>query len=165
MQKITTFLWFDTQAEEAANFYVSAFSDAPGATAGSSKITEVTRYGEAGPGEAGSVMTVSFQLEGQEFIALNGGPEFAFTAAVSLYVNCDSQEEVDDLWAKLTEGGEEVACGWLKDRFGLSWQITPAVLQELIRDPDPAKSQAAMKAMLAMKKIDIAELRRAAEAA
>ena len=164
MQKITTFLWFDHEAEEAANFYVSVFSNKPGAT-GSSKVTEISRYGEAGPGDAGSVMTVSFQLEGQEFIALNGGPEFPFTEAVSLYVNCDSQEEVDDLWAKLTDGGQEVACGWLKDRFGLSWQITPAVLLELLRDPDPAKSQAAMKAMLGMKKIDIAELREAYEAA
>jgi predicted 3-demethylubiquinone-9 3-methyltransferase (glyoxalase superfamily) len=141
------------------------FSNKPGATAGSSRITEVSRYGEAGPGEAGSVMTVSFQLEGQEYIALNGGPEYRFTAAVSLYVSCESQEEVDDLWAKLTDGGEEVACGWLTDRYGLSWQIAPTVLLELIRDPDPAKSQAAMKAMLGMKKIDIAGLRKAYEAA
>jgi predicted 3-demethylubiquinone-9 3-methyltransferase (glyoxalase superfamily) len=165
MQKITTFLWFDHEAEEAANFYVSVFSDKPGATAGSSKVTEISRYGEAGPREAGTVMTVSFQLEGQEFIALNGGPEFPFTEAVSLYVNCDSQEEVDALWAKLTDGGQEVACGWLKDRYGLAWQIAPTVLLELIRDPNPAKSQAAMKAMLGMKKIDIAGIRRAYEAA
>jgi predicted 3-demethylubiquinone-9 3-methyltransferase (glyoxalase superfamily) len=165
MQKITTFLWFDDQAEEAANFYVSVFSGKPGATPGSSKITDVSRYGEAGPREAGTVMTVSFQLEGQEFIALNGGPEFPFTAAVSLFVGCDSQEEVDDLWAKLSNGGEEVACGWLKDRYGLSWQITPTALLELTSDPDPVKSQAVMKAMLGMVKIDIDELRRAYEAA
>jgi predicted 3-demethylubiquinone-9 3-methyltransferase (glyoxalase superfamily) len=165
MQKITTFLWFDHEAEEAANFYVSVFSDKPGAGAGSSKITEISRYGEAGPGEAGSVMTVSFQLEGQEFIALNGGPEFPFTEAVSLYVNCESQEEIDDLWAKLTDGGKEVACGWLKDRYGLAWQIAPTELLELIRDPDPAKSQGAMKAMLGMVKIDIDGIRRAYEAA
>jgi len=165
MQRIKTFLWFDDQAEEAANFYVKVFSERPGATPGSSKVLELSRYGEAGPGATGTVMTVSFQLEGQEFIALNGGPEFHFTEAVSLYVNCESQEEVDDLWAKLTDGGEEIACGWLKDRYGLAWQIAPTILLELVSDPDPAKSQAAMKAMLDMKKIDIAELRRAYDAA
>jgi predicted 3-demethylubiquinone-9 3-methyltransferase (glyoxalase superfamily) len=165
MQKIRTFLWFDDQAEEAANFYVSVFSDKPGATAGSSKVTGISRYGEAGPMEAGTVMTVSFQLEGQEFIALNGGPEFPFTEAVSIYVNCESQEEIDDLWAKLTDGGKEVACGWLKDRYGLSWQIASAELPELVGDADSAKSQAAMKAMLGMVKIDIDGIRRAYEAA
>jgi predicted 3-demethylubiquinone-9 3-methyltransferase (glyoxalase superfamily) len=165
MQKITTFLWFDDQAEEAATFYVEVFSQRPGATAGASKILDVSRYGEAGPGAPGSVMTVSFQLEGQEFVGLNGGPEFSFTEAVSLMVNCTSQEEVDDLWAKLTDGGAESDCGWLKDRYGLSWQITPTALMDLIRDPDPKKSQAAMKAMLGMKKIDIAGLQRAHEAA
>jgi predicted 3-demethylubiquinone-9 3-methyltransferase (glyoxalase superfamily) len=165
MQKIKTFLWFDDQAEEAANFYVSVFSGRPGATSGSSKVLEITRYGEAGPGAAGTVMTVSFQLEGQELIALNGGPEFPFTEAVSLYVNCETQDEVDYLWAKLADGGEESVCGWLKDRYGLSWQIAPTVLLELLSDPDPAKSQAVMKAMLDMKKIDAAELRRAYDAA
>jgi predicted 3-demethylubiquinone-9 3-methyltransferase (glyoxalase superfamily) len=165
MQKVKTFLWFDDQAEEAADFYVKAFSERPGATPGSSKVLDISRYGEAGPGETGSVMTVSFELEGQEFIALNGGPEFAFTEAISLFVSCDSQDEVDDLWARLTDGGQESDCGWLKDRYGLSWQITPTVLMELVSDPDPKKSQAAMKAMLGMKKIDAAELRRAYEAA
>jgi predicted 3-demethylubiquinone-9 3-methyltransferase (glyoxalase superfamily) len=165
MQKITTFLWFDDQAEEAATFYVDVFSQRPGAIAGASKILDISRYGEAGPGAPGSVMTVSFQLEGQEFIGLNGGPEFSFTEAVSLMVNCTSQEEVDDLWAKLTEGGAESDCGWLKDRYGLSWQITPTALFELIRDPDPQKAQAAMKSMLGMKKIDVAELQRAYNAA
>jgi predicted 3-demethylubiquinone-9 3-methyltransferase (glyoxalase superfamily) len=165
MQKIKTFLWFDHQAEEAANFYVSVFSARPGATPGSSRVLEVNRYGDAGPGEAGTVMTVSFQLEGQELIALNGGPEFQFTEALSLFVNCETQDEVDDLWAKLTDGGEESDCGWLKDRYGLSWQIAPTVLLELIGDPDPSKSQAVMKAMLDMKKIDIADLRRAYDAA
>jgi predicted 3-demethylubiquinone-9 3-methyltransferase (glyoxalase superfamily) len=165
MQKITTFLWFDHEAEEAANFYVSVFSDKPGATPGSSKITQISRYGEAGPMEAGTVMTVSFQLEGQEYIALNAGPVFRFTEAISLYVNCESQDEIDDLWKKLTEGGEESDCGWLKDRYGLSWQIAPAELPELVGDPDSTKSQAAMKAMLGMRKIDIDEIRRAYEAA
>jgi predicted 3-demethylubiquinone-9 3-methyltransferase (glyoxalase superfamily) len=165
MQKITTFLWFDDQAEEAARFYVDVFSQRPGATTGASKILDVSHYGEAGPGAPGSVMTVSFQLEGQEFVGLNGGPEFPFTEAVSLMVNCASQEEVDDLWAKLTDGGAESDCGWLKDRYGLSWQITPTALFDLIRDPDPQKAQAAMKAMLGMKKIDVAELQRAYEAA
>ena len=141
MQKITTFLWFDHEAEEAANFYVSVFTDKPGATAGSSKITEISRYGEAGPGEAGSVMTVSFQLEGQEFIALNAGPEYSFTEAISLYVNCESQEEIDDLWAKLTDGGKEVACGWLNDRYGLiDYQTMFASLAE---SPEPREGMQA----------------------
>jgi predicted 3-demethylubiquinone-9 3-methyltransferase (glyoxalase superfamily) len=166
MQKITTFLWFDHEAEEAAEFYVSVFSGRPGAAAGeSSKVLDVSRYGESGPGEPGSAMTVSFRLEGQEFIALNGDPQFPFTEAVSLYVSCESQEEVDDLWTKLTDGGEESMCGWLKDRYGLSWQIIPTQLIELMGDPDPAKAQAVVQAMLQMHKIDVAELRRASKAA
>jgi len=165
MQKIRTFLWFDDQAEEAANFYISVFEGRPGASPGSSKILEVVRYGEAGPGKAGTVMTVAFQHEGQEFMALNGGPEYTFTEAVSLFVNCESQEEVDELWSKLSDGGEEGPCGWLKDRYGLSWQIVPTVLTELQGDPDPAKSQAVMRAMLQMGKIDIDGVRRAYEAA
>ncbi|HET8660251.1 MAG TPA: VOC family protein [Micromonosporaceae bacterium] len=147
MQKITTFLWFDTQAEEAAAFYTSVFD--------SSRIVSVQRYGEAGPGPAGSVMTVNFELAGQQFIALNGGPQFRFTEAVSLYVDCESQEEVDELWAKLTDGGEEGPCGWLKDRYGLSWQIVPRALTDLMSDPDPAKANRVMQAMLGMKKIDV----------
>ena len=157
MQKITPFLWFDNQAEEAANFYTSIFKN--------SKILGMSRYGEAGPGPAGSAMTVSFQLEGQEFTALNGGPEFNFTEAISFYVNCETQAEVDELWDKLTEGGQEVQCGWLKDKFGLSWQIIPTALSEYLSDPDPVKAQAAMKAMLQMKKIDIEGLKRAREEA
>ncbi|MEV1247414.1 VOC family protein [Nonomuraea sp. NPDC050022] len=154
MQKITTFLWFDNQAEEAAAFYTSLFED--------SRILEVQRYGDAGPGPAGTAMTVSFELAGQRFVALNGGPEFAFTEAISLYVDCASQEEVDELWAKLTEGGSESQCGWLKDRWGLSWQIVPKVLPELLGNPDPAKAQQVMKAMLGMRKIDIKALEEAA---
>jgi predicted 3-demethylubiquinone-9 3-methyltransferase (glyoxalase superfamily) len=165
MQKIRTFLWFDDEAEEAANFYISVFEGRPGASPRSSKILEVLRYGEAGPGKAGTVMTVAFQLEGQEFMALNGGPDYTFTEAVSLFVNCESQEEVDELWSKLSEGGEEGPCGWLKDRYGLSWQIVPTVLTELQADSDPAKSQAVIRAMLQMGKIDIQGLRRAYEAA
>jgi predicted 3-demethylubiquinone-9 3-methyltransferase (glyoxalase superfamily) len=165
VQKISAFLWFDNQAEEAANFYASVFADRSGATAGSSKVLNVSRYGEAGPGEAGTVMTVAFQLEGQEFTALNGGPEYSFTEAISLVVNCETQEEVDELWSKLSEGGEEGPCGWLKDRYGLSWQIVPTALTELLSDPDPVKAQAVMRAMLEMGKIDIGGLRRAYEAA
>ena len=165
MQKISTFLWFDDQAEEAANYYVSVFSTKPGASPGGSKILDLLRYGEAGPGEVGTVMTVSFQLDGQEFTALNGGPEYTFNEAVSIVVNCETQEEVDDLWDRLSDGGEEGPCGWLKDRFGLWWQINPTVLSEMQRDPNPAKSQAAMKAMLGMGKIEIAGLRRAYDAA
>ena len=153
MQKITPFLWFDDQAEEAANFYVSLFDN--------SKIVNISRYGEEGPGVPGKVMIVTFQLEGQEFIALNGGPQFKFNEAISLSVDCKSQEEVDRLWEKLSDGGEEGQCGWLKDRYGLSWQINPAVLGEMLSDPDPEKSQRVMRAMLQMKKIDIDELRRA----
>jgi predicted 3-demethylubiquinone-9 3-methyltransferase (glyoxalase superfamily) len=155
MQKITPFLWFDHQAEEAMNFYVSIFKN--------SKILSVSRYGEAGPGPAGTVMTATFQLEGQEFMALNGGPDYKFTEAISLFVDCKTQEEVDELWEKLSEGGEAGPCGWLKDRFGLSWQIVPRVLGELLNDPDPAKSQRVMKAMLQMSKLDIAGLKEAYE--
>lgn len=132
MQKITTFLWFDNQAEEAANHYTSIFDD--------SRIVDIQRYGEAGPGEAGTVMTVTFELAGQRFIALNGGPHFTFTEAISLSVDCATQEEVDELWARLGEGGEDGPCGWLKDKYGLSWQIVPRKLTELMSDPDPVKS-------------------------
>jgi predicted 3-demethylubiquinone-9 3-methyltransferase (glyoxalase superfamily) len=155
VQKITPFLWFDTQAEEAANFYTSIFKN--------SKITNVARYGEAGPGPAGSVMTVSFELEGQAFTALNGGPEFNFTEAVSFFVNCADQGEVDELWQKLTEGGEEGPCGWLKDKYGLSWQIVPVALMEMMGDPDPEKAKRVTEAMLQMKKIDVPTLERAYE--
>jgi predicted 3-demethylubiquinone-9 3-methyltransferase (glyoxalase superfamily) len=151
-QKIVTYLWFDGKAEEAAKHYTSIFKN--------SKILSVTRYGEAGPGPTGTAMVVNFQLEGQEFIALNGGPQFKFTEAISLLVNCDSQQEVDELWSKLSAGGEEGQCGWLKDKFGLSWQIIPTVLFELIQDRDPEKSKRAMQAMLQMKKIDIEGLKR-----
>jgi predicted 3-demethylubiquinone-9 3-methyltransferase (glyoxalase superfamily) len=153
MQKITPFLWFDTQAEEAAKFYVSMFEN--------SKIKTVTRYGAAGPGPKGSVMTVDFELAGQEFVALNGGPQFKFTEAISLVVNCETQQEVDEFWAKLSKGGQEVECGWLKDRYGLSWQIVPTILSKLLSDPDPKKAQRVMEAMLKMKKIDIAALKKA----
>src|SRR5881397_1669960 len=144
-QKITTYLWFDNNAEEAMNFYVSIFKN--------SKILDVVRYGDAGPGPKGTVMAGTFQLEGQEFMGLNGGPEFKFTEAISLFVNCQTQAEVDTLWAKLTEGGEESRCGWLKDKFGLSWQIIPTALGEMLGDKDPEKSQRAMQAMLQMNKI------------
>jgi predicted 3-demethylubiquinone-9 3-methyltransferase (glyoxalase superfamily) len=146
-------LWFDANAEEAANHYVSIFKN--------SKILSVTRYGDAGPGPKGSVMTVNFQLEGQEFIALNGGPHFKFTEAISLLVNCDTQREVDELWSKLSAGGEESQCGWLKDKYGLSWQIIPTALFELMLDRDPGKSKRVMEAMLQMKKIDIGLLEKA----
>lgn len=154
MQKITSFLWFDTQAEEAANFYVSIFKD--------SKVLGLTRYGDAGPGPKGSVMTAGFQLEGQTFTALNGGPQFKFTEAISLVVNCASQEEVDYYWEKLTAGGQEVACGWLKDKYGLCWQITPTSLIELLQDKDPEKVNRVMQAMMKMVKIDIETIERAA---
>ncbi len=147
MQKITPFLWFDNQAEEAAKFYVSIFKN--------SKITNVSRYGEVGPGPKGSVMTVSFQLDGQEFIALNGGPQFKFTPAISLLVNCKTQKEIDELWRKLSEGGATQKCGWLQDKYGLSWQIIPERLGELVQDPN------AMKEMLKMEKIDLERLERA----
>jgi len=155
MQKITPFLWFDGQAEEAANFYVSIFKN--------SKIVTIARYGEAGPGPKGSVMTVVFQLDGQEFIALNGGPQFKFTEAISFSVDCKTQGEVDRFWEKLSEGGTEAPCGWLKDKYGLSWQINPTVLGEMLSDPDPRKSKRVMEAMLQMKKIDIARLKQAYE--
>jgi predicted 3-demethylubiquinone-9 3-methyltransferase (glyoxalase superfamily) len=155
MQKITTFLWFDGQAEEAANFYTSIFKN--------SKIGRILRYGDAGPGAKGSVMTVEFQLEGQEFIALNGGPAYQLTPAISLFVNCETQKEVDDLWTKLSAGGKEVQCGWLEDKFGLSWQIVPTILLQLLGDKDAAKSQRVMQAMMKMVKFDIAALERAAK--
>jgi predicted 3-demethylubiquinone-9 3-methyltransferase (glyoxalase superfamily) len=157
MQKITPCLWFDTEGEEAANFYTSVFKN--------SKILDVSRYGDAGPRPAGTVMTVTFELDGQEFIALNGGPEFKFNEAVSFQVNCETQEEVDEFWNTLSEGGEPGPCGWLKDKYGVSWQIIPTALTELISDPDAEKSQRAMKAMLEMGKIDIETLKRAAEQA
>jgi predicted 3-demethylubiquinone-9 3-methyltransferase (glyoxalase superfamily) len=158
MQKITPFLWYDTQAEEAANFYVSIFKE--------SKILGLTRYGEAGPGPKGSVLTVAFELEGQKFTALNGGPHFKFTEAVSFVVNCASQEEVDYFWEKLLEGGgQESQCGWLKDKYGLSWQVVPNVLPELLQDKDPEKANRVMQAMMKMVKIDIETLKRAAEGA
>jgi predicted 3-demethylubiquinone-9 3-methyltransferase (glyoxalase superfamily) len=153
IQKIVPFLWFDQQAEEAAKLYTSIFPD--------SKIDKVNRYGESGPGVPGSVMTVEFQLEGLNFVALNGGPIYKFTEAISLFVSCQTQEEVDAYWEKLTAGGSEVQCGWLKDKYGLSWQIVPKRLMELLGDPDPKKSQKAMKAMLSMKKLDIRVLERA----
>jgi predicted 3-demethylubiquinone-9 3-methyltransferase (glyoxalase superfamily) len=154
MQKITPFLWFDNQAEEAANFYVSVFKD--------SKILSLTRVGDAGPGPKGSVLTVEFELEGQTFTALNGGPQFKFTEAISLVVNCTSQEEVDYYWEKLTDGGAEVQCGWLKDKYGLSWQITPTILIDLLQDKDAAKASRVMQAMMKMIKIDIETIKRAA---
>jgi predicted 3-demethylubiquinone-9 3-methyltransferase (glyoxalase superfamily) len=157
MRKITPCLWFDTQAEEAASFYTSVFKN--------SRILDVSRYGKAGPRPEGTVMTVAFELDGQEFVALNGGPEFTFNEAVSFQVNCETQEEVDEFWDTLSAGGEEGPCGWLKDRYGLSWQIVPTALNELLSDPDPEKAQKAMKAMLEMRKIDIAALKRAVEQA
>ena len=153
MQKITPFLWFDDKAEEAMNFYISIFRN--------SKIGSVTRYGEAGPGPKGTVMTATFQLDGQEFIALNGGPHFKFTEAISFSVNCETQEEVDELWEKLSEGGEKGRCGWLKDKYGLSWQVNPTVLGEMLQDKDPEKSKRVIEAMLQMDKIDIKSLKQA----
>lgn len=155
MRKISPFLWFDTRAEEAADFYVSLFRD--------SRITNVARYGEAGPGPEGSVMTVAFQLEGQDFTALNGGPVFKFTPAISFVVNCETQDEVDRLWERLAEGGKEGQCGWLEDRFGVSWQIVPIAMGELLSSGDPERSRRVMEAMLKMGKLDIAELKRAYE--
>lgn len=153
MQKITPFLWFDGQAEEAANFYVSIFKN--------SKILNLAHYGEAGPGPKGSVMLATFQIEGQKFMALNGGPHYTFSPAISFYVDCETQAEVDELWEKLTAGGSDVQCGWLRDKFGVSWQIIPKTLIELMQDKDPVKSQRVFKAMLGMIKIDIAGLKRA----
>ena len=153
-QKITTFLWFNQEAEEAANFYVSLFKD--------SKILSVSRYGDAGPGPKGSAMVVEFQLAGQRFQALNGGPIFKFTEAISLMVDCESQEEVDMLWSKMTaDGGQESRCGWLKDKYGLSWQIIPTRFMEMMRSKDPKRTQRVMQAMLKMKKFDIARLEEA----
>jgi predicted 3-demethylubiquinone-9 3-methyltransferase (glyoxalase superfamily) len=153
VQKITPNLWFDTEAEEAANFYTSIFKD--------SEVVDVEHYGEAGPRPAGMVMTVTFRLQGQEFTALNGGPDFKFNESISFLVNCESQEEVDEMWERLSEGGEQGPCGWLKDKFGVSWQIVPTVLGQLLQDEDPEKANRVMKAMLQMKKIDIAVLQEA----
>ncbi|MFB3883323.1 MAG: VOC family protein [Armatimonadota bacterium] len=159
MQKITPCLWFDGQAEEAATFYCSVF--------GNSKISSITRYGEAAAEASGmpkgSVMLVAFQLEGQDFVALNGGPEFTFSPAISLMVSCETQAEVDRLWEKLTEGGEEVECGWLRDKYGVSWQIVPSILGEVMQDKDPVKTERFMRAVLKMKKFDVEELKRAYE--
>ncbi len=155
MQKITTFLTFENQAEQAVNLYTSIFKN--------SKIVSVSRYGEGGPGPAGEVMAMAFELEGQEFVALNGGPSFNFAEGISLLVNCETQDEVDALWEKLSEGGEQQACGWLKDRFGVSWQIVPRVVGEMMSDEDPEKSQRVMNAMLQMSKLDIATLKQAYE--
>jgi predicted 3-demethylubiquinone-9 3-methyltransferase (glyoxalase superfamily) len=155
MHKITPCLWFDSQAEEAMNFYVSIFKN--------SKTGAISRYGDAGPGPKGSVMTVEFELDGQPFVGLNGGPIFKLTEAVSFIVHCQSQEEVDDLWERLSEGGEKGQCGWLKDKFGLSWQIVPVALMELMKGRDARKTQRVMQAMLQMKKLDIATLKQAAE--
>jgi len=155
MQKITPFLWFDGKAEEAMNFYVSVFKNA--------KVLSVNRRGEEGPETKGAVTSVSFQLEGQEFIALNGGPHFTFSPAISFFVSCVTQNEVDDLWQKLSDGGEKQRCGWLKDKFGVSWQIIPKALGEMLDDPDPAKSERVWEAMLQMEKIEIEGLKQAYE--
>jgi predicted 3-demethylubiquinone-9 3-methyltransferase (glyoxalase superfamily) len=156
MPKITPCLWFDTEGEDAASFYTSVFPN--------SRITDVSRYGSAGPRPEGMVMTVSFELDGQRFVALNGGPDFKPNEAISFQVSCKTQEAVDDYWDKLSDGGEQGPCGWLKDRFGVSWQIIPTRLEELLSDPDREKSQRVMQAMLSMKKIEIDELERAADA-
>jgi predicted 3-demethylubiquinone-9 3-methyltransferase (glyoxalase superfamily) len=156
MQKITPFLWFDGKAEEAANFYVSIFKN--------SKVDSVSRYGEEGPGTTGTVMSVRFQLEGQKFYALNGDPLFTFTPAISFFVDCETQQEVDELWEKLSAGGATQQCGWLTDKFGLSWQIIPSALGDMLQDEDDEKSARVMKAMLQMEKIDIAGLKAAYDA-
>ena len=155
MPRITPNLWFDTQGEEAAEFYCSVFPN--------SKITNVTHYNEAGPREAGTVMTVDFVLDGQEYTAINGGPDFTFNEAISLLINCADQDEVDYYWSKLSDGGEEGPCGWLKDRYGLSWQVCPTGMLELLNDPDPGRVERAMRAMLGMKKLDLAALQAAAD--
>jgi predicted 3-demethylubiquinone-9 3-methyltransferase (glyoxalase superfamily) len=155
MQKITPFLWFDGKAEEAAKFYTSIFKN--------SKLGQIRRYGDAGPGPKGSVLTASFEIEGQEFVALNGGPQFTFTPAISFFVNCETQEEVDEFWDKLSEGGKKNRCGWLQDKFGVSWQIVPTALGKLLSDPDPEKSSRVMRAMLQMDKLDIRVLQEAYE--
>ena len=157
MPKPVPWLWFDTQGEDAAKFYTSVFPN--------SRITDVSRYGDGGPGEAGKVMTVSFELDGQPFVALNGGPQFTFSEAVSFQISCEGQKEVDHYWSKLGEGGEEGPCGWLKDKFGLSWQVVPTALEKLLGDPDPQRAQRAMAAMMSMKKLDVAALERAADGA
>ncbi len=154
MQKITPCLWFDTEGEDAAKFYTSVFPN--------SRIVDIARYGAAGPRPEGTVMTVNFELDGQEFLALNGGPEFTFSEAISFQVSCETQDEVDAFWSALAEDGEEGPCGWLKDKFGMSWQIVPTVLPELLADPDPEKSQRVMEAMMKMQKIEIDALERAA---
>jgi len=155
MKKITPFLWFNNQAEEAMNFYVSIFKD--------SKVLSVTRYGDAGPGPKGSVMVANFEIEGQQFTALNGGPNYTLTPAISFVVHCKTQDEVDWYWEKLSAGGQKVQCGWLTDKFGLSWQVVPNALLEMLQDKDPEKSNRVMKAMLEMTKIDIARLKQAYE--
>ena len=154
-QRITPNLWFDTEAEEAADFYISVFKN--------SRVVSLAHYPEGSPGPAGTVMVVEFELDGQRFVGINGGPQFKFTEAVSLQINCETQEEIDHYWEQLSEGGEEGPCGWLKDRYGLSWQVTPAGMDEVFSDPDPKRAQRAMQAMLKMSKLDIAELRRAAD--
>ncbi len=153
MKKITPFLWFDGRAEEAANFYTAIFPN--------SKIVSMMRSGEAGPGPKGSVMSATFELQGQEFIALNGGPMFTFSPAISFFVHCETQEEVDNFWEKLSEGGEKQRCGWLRDKFSVSWQVVPTVLGQLLQDKDAEKSKRVMNAMLKMDKLDIASLKRA----
>ena len=157
MQKITPFLWFDNQAEEAAKFYVSVFKN--------SKMGQVSRYGDGMPLPKGTVMTAAFEIEGQPYIALNGGPEYKFTPAVSFVINCDTQKEIDYYWDKLSEGGEEGVCGWLKDRYGLSWQVVPEGWEEIAKDPNPRKAEAAMTALFGMKKIDLAAIQAAVEQA
>jgi predicted 3-demethylubiquinone-9 3-methyltransferase (glyoxalase superfamily) len=154
-QRIVPNLWFDTEAEEAAGHYISIFKN--------SRIVNVTHYTEAGPREAGTVMTVEFELDGQRFVGINGGPEFTFDEAVSFQIDCENQEEIDYYWDRLSEGGEEGQCGWLKDRYGLSWQVVPTGMEELFADPDPTKAERAMQAMFGMRKLDIAALRSAAE--
>src|SRR3954463_14128479 len=153
MRKITPFLWFDNRAEEAARFYTSIFNN--------SSVIETTRRGDAGPEPAGSVMSVTFVLDGQHFIALNGGPHFTFNEAISLFVNCEDQHEIDELWERLSEGSEKRRCGWVKDKFGISWQIVPAALGRMLHDPDTEKSGRVMQALLQMEKLDLAHLRQA----
>ena len=157
MKRITPFLWFENQAEEAANYYASIFKN--------SKVGKITRWGDVGPGPKGNVLTIEFTLDGQDFIGLNGGPEFKFTEAVSFSVDCKNQQEIDEYWEKLSAGGEQGPCGWLKDKYGLSWQVNPGILNEMLNDPNPAKANAVMQAMMAMKKIVIADLQRAYDAA
>ena len=153
MPKISPFLWFNDKAEEAANFYISIFKN--------SRITSVARYGEAGPGPKGSVMTIAFHLDGQDFVGLNGGPHYAFSPAISFWINCETQEEVDHYWDNLSAGGQALQCGWLSDKFGVTWQVVPSILPKLLQDKDPQKSQRVMKAMLQMVKLDIAALKQA----